>query len=201
MKNVFLVYDDCCFYEIVILNYFMKFTGQDVVICSLNGSAITCIEGYSVNVDMALKDVEIDNIKSLIIPGGHIKTICNEEVYELIRDLVKKEIIVAAICAGVDVLENTGVLKDTKSTHSEDTDIYNDKKVITARANAYVDFAIEVAKELNLFKDEADLKETLDFWKFHKRVQWELMKNLIRGNEYGFISYRYAKVNNKWKFI
>lgn len=163
MKNVFLVYDDCCFYEIVILNYFMKFTGQDVVICSLNG--------YSVNVDMALKDVEIDNIKSLIIPGGVIKNICNEEVYELIKDLVKKEIIVAAICAGVDVLENTAVLKDTKSTHSEDTDIYNDKKVITARANAYVDFAIEVAKELNLFKDEVDLKETIDFWKFHKRVQ------------------------------
>ena len=134
MKNVFLVYDDCCFYEIVILNYFMKFTGQDVVICSLNGSAITCMEGYSVNVDMALKDV-------------------------------------AAICAGVDVLENAAVLKDTKSTHSEDTDIYNDKKVITARANAYVDFAIEVAKELNLFKDEVDLKETIDFWKFHKRVQ------------------------------
>ena len=123
------------------------------------------------NVDMALKDVEIDNIKSLIIPGGDIKTICNEEVYELIRDLVKKEIIVAAICAGVDVLENAGVLKDTKSTHSEDTDIYNDKKVITARANAYVDFAIEVAKELNLFKDEVDLKESIDFWKFHKRVQ------------------------------
>ena len=152
MKNVFLVYDDCCFYEIVILNYFMKFTGQDVVICSLNGSAITCMEGYSVNVDMALKDLEIDNIKSLIIPGGDIKTICNEEVYELIKDLVKK-------------------LKDTKSTHSEDTDIYNNKKVITARANAYVDFAIEVAKELNLFKDEVDLKETIDFWKFHKRVQ------------------------------
>ena len=171
MKNVFLVYDDCCFYEIVILNYFMKFTGQDVVICSLNGSAITCMEGYSVNVDMALKDVEIDNIKSFIIPGGDIKNICNEEIYELIRDLVKKEIIVAAICAGVDVLENAGVLKDTKSTHSEDTDIYNDKKVITARANAYVDFAIEVAKELNLFKDEVDLKESIDFWKLHKRVQ------------------------------
>ncbi len=29
------------------------------------------------------------------------------------------------------------------------------------------------------------------------------MKNLIKyeGNEYGFISYRYAKVNNKRKFI
>ena len=115
-------------------------------------------------------NVEIDNIKSFIIPGGDIKTICNEEVYELIRDLVKKEIIVAAICAGVDVLENTGVLKDTKSTHSEDTDIYNDKKVITARANAYVDFAIEAAKELQLFESETDLQETIDFWKYHKRM-------------------------------
>lgn len=40
----------------------------------------------------------------------------------------------------------------------------------TARANAYVDFAIEVAKKLNLFQDEADLAETVVFWKEHKRI-------------------------------
>ena len=32
---------------------------------------------------MALKDVEIDNIKSFIIPGGDIKNICNEEYMNL----------------------------------------------------------------------------------------------------------------------
>ncbi|MCI9633223.1 MAG: hypothetical protein HFH18_08280, partial [Ruminococcus sp.] len=45
-----------------------------------------------------------------------------------------------------------------------------DRHVITARANAYVDFAVETAKELDLFEDEADLRETIDFWKYHKRA-------------------------------
>ena len=43
--------------------------------------------------------------------------------------------------------------------------------MITARANAYVDFAIEAAKELELFEDEADLQETIAFWKYHKRAE------------------------------
>ena len=30
---------------------------------------------------------------------------------------------------------------------------------------------IMVANELDLFEDEKDLKETIDFWKHHKRVQ------------------------------
>ena len=94
MKNVFLVYDDCCFYEIVILNYFMKFTGQDVVICSLNGSAITCMEGYSVNVDMALKDVEIDNINLLdkitsIYKNNNIETAIKES-YNYLKEHEKE---------------------------------------------------------------------------------------------------------------
>ncbi len=170
MQNIFLVYDNCCFYEIVILSYFMKFTGQKTVLCSLDGKAIDCMEGYSVNVDMSLKDVNIDETKCFIITGGDISNINNEEVHNLIIKLANKDVLISAICAGVDVLEAAGVLKNVKSTHSEDTDISNDKNIITARANYYVDFAVEVAKKLNLFKDEADLQETISFWKYHKRM-------------------------------
>ena len=170
MKNVFLVYDNCCFYEIIILNYFLKFTGQDTVLCSLDGKTITCMEGYSVNVDQAIKDININEIKCLIITGGDISDINNKEIHNLINNLVNKDVIIAAICAGVDVLEDAGVLNNVRSTHSEDTDISIDKNIITARSNFYVDFAIEVAKSLNLFENEADLQETIDFWKYHKRV-------------------------------
>ena len=45
------------------------------------------------------------------------------------------------------------------------------KNVITARANAYVDFAVEVAKKLDLFASEADLQETINFCKHYQRVQ------------------------------
>ncbi len=48
--------------------------------------------------------------------------------------------------------------------------MFNDKNIITARANAYVDFAIEVGKKMNLFKDDNDIEETIKFWKEFKNV-------------------------------
>lgn len=170
MKDVFIVYNTSCFYEIVILNYFMSYTGRDMILCSLDGNSIRTMEGYSVNVNMALKDVDVEQIRSLIVPGGNISIINNKTMWQYLQELKKRKILIAGICAGVDLLDNAGILNGIRSIHSTDLDIVNDNNVITARANAYVDFAIEVAKELNLFTDEADLKETIDFWKYYKRV-------------------------------
>lgn len=86
-------------------------------------------------------------------------------------DIKKHTVLIAGICAGVDVLDNAGILCDVKSTHSSDEDLVCDKNIITARANAYVDFAIEVAKKLDLFVSEEDLQETIDFWKHYNRVR------------------------------
>lgn len=170
MKDVFLVYDTSCFYEIVILNYFMSVTGCDMVFCSLDGKAVRTTEGFSVNVDMPFKEVDKKQIRSLIIPGGDIAAIDNEDVKAYLQELKKQKVLIAGICAGVDVLDHAGILQDVKSTHSAEDDLVCDDTVITARANAYVDFAIEVAKKLDLFDSEEDLQETIDFWKKFKRA-------------------------------
>ena len=34
MKDVFLIYDGCCFYEIVTLSYFMRYAGCELVFCA-----------------------------------------------------------------------------------------------------------------------------------------------------------------------
>lgn len=65
MKDVFLVYDKSCFYEIVILNYFMSFSNCDMVFCSLDGKPVRTMEGFSVNVDMPLEALE--KIKSEVL--------------------------------------------------------------------------------------------------------------------------------------
>lgn len=88
-----------------------------------------------------------------------------------LQELKSQQILIGGICAGVDLLEHAGILNGLRSTHSTDLDIVNDHHVITARPNAYVDFAIEMAKELGLFEDEADLQETIDFWKYFKRPE------------------------------
>ena len=78
--------------------------------------------------------------------------------------------LVAGICAGVDILEKAGLLESIRSSHQEEYDCVLDRNILTARANAYVDFAIEAAKALDLFEDEADLLETIAFWKEFKRA-------------------------------
>lgn len=171
MKDVFLVYDKSCFYEIVILNYFMNFSNCNMVFCSLDGKPVRAMEGFSVNVDIPLEALDKTQIRSFILPGGNISEIDSPEVKAYLQDLKKREILIAGICAGVDVLDHAGILSDVKSTHFSDADLVTDKNVITARANAYVDFAVEVAKKLNLFASEADLQETVNFWKHYQRVQ------------------------------
>ena len=159
-----------CIYEIVILNYFLKFTGSEVVFCSIDGRRITSMEGYSINVNAKLPDINAGEIRSIIIPGGDVSGIKNEMVYELLKNIKKGGKVIAGICAGVDVLDAAGILQDVKSIHSEDADITRDNHIITSRANAYVDFAIEVGKEFSLFENEADLQETIDLWKYFKRM-------------------------------
>lgn len=170
MTNYFLIYDDCCFFEIVILSYFMKFKNQDVKYCSMNGSSVRSMEGFSVNVDLSVEELDTDNIKSFIIPGGDVKQINNDFIFSLLIDIKDKGSVIAAICAGVDILDKAGVLEGVHSIYSDDSDVSNNKNIITARANAYVDFAIETTKELGLFDDEEDLQETIDFWKYHKMM-------------------------------
>lgn len=171
MKDVFLLYDTSCFYEIAILNYFLSCTKAEVLFCSLDGAPVRATEGYSVNVDLPLEKVSLSEIRSFIVPGGDISHIKNQEVKSLLQALKKQKVLIGGICAGVELLEAAGILSDIKSTRSTNEDMVRDHGVITARANAYVDFAVEIAKALELFVDEDDLQETIDFWKYHKRVE------------------------------
>ena len=171
MKDVFLIYDRCCFYEIVILSYFMSYSGCNVAFCSTDGKPVRAMEGFSVNADMSLDQLDRGQVRSLILPGGGTSEVDNAAVRACLLDLKERGAMIAGICAGVDVLERAGVLRDVSSTHSTGEDLVSDRNVITARANAYVDFAVEAARKLGLFASEEDLRETVGFWKHYKRVQ------------------------------
>ena len=168
MKTVVLLYETCCIYEIVITNYFLQCTGHEIVFATVDGKSVTAQEKFSMNATCALNEIDPKEVELLLVPGGDISTIDNEEVYSFIRAVVDNKGIVAGICNGVDELDKAGVLKGIESTHSTNEDLVVGEYVITARANMYVDMAIAIGKKMNLFADEADLQETIDFWKFHK---------------------------------
>lgn len=170
LEDIVLLYDGCCIYEIVILNYFLKCTESKLLFCFVDRQTVRAVEGYSINCDMAIDEINLSNVRSFIVPGGDISNISCQNVYDTLRKLSDQRTIIAGICAGVDILDKAGILKDISSTHSSEFDCVRDKNIITARANAYVDFAIETGKALEIFEDEADLQETIEFWKNHKKI-------------------------------
>ena len=171
MKDVFLIYDGCCFYEIVTLSYFMRYAGCDLVFCAPEKKPVRAMEGFTVQPDLSLEALNCNQIRSLIVPGGTIAVINRPEVHGLLRALRDQGALIAAICAGVDVLDEAGILRNIRSTHSADEDLVCAGNVITARANAYVDFAIKTAEVLGLFASREDMEETIAFWKDRKRMQ------------------------------
>ena len=168
MKTVVLLYETCCIYEIVITNYFLQLCGHELAFATIDGNPVTAQEKFSLNATCALKDIDPKDVELLLVPGGNISSIDNEEVYSFIRAVVDNKHLVAGICNGVDELDNAGILKGIESTHSVKEALVVGEYVITARANMYVDMAIAIGKKMNLFADEDDLQETIDFWKVHK---------------------------------
>lgn len=58
MKDVFLIYDSCCFFEIVTLSYFMRFSGCDLVFCTPEGRPVKVMEGFMVQPDLSIEKLD-----------------------------------------------------------------------------------------------------------------------------------------------
>lgn len=68
MNDIILLYDDCCIYEIVILTYFLKYTKSEMLFCSVNGPTIRASEGYSINCDISIDEIDCSTTRSFIVP-------------------------------------------------------------------------------------------------------------------------------------
>lgn len=98
MKAAVLLYNSCCIYEIVILNYFLNYSSKEVSFVSIDGKSITSMEGYSINVSARLSDINTDNVALFVVPGGKITEIDTPLVHEILRKIKSNNGIIAGIC-------------------------------------------------------------------------------------------------------
>lgn len=174
MTNYFLIYDDCCFYEIVLLGYFLKYSEreeQKISYCAADDREIRTTEGFLVKPDITLNRIPVEEVQSFVIPGGAIENVSGDSLAGFLSRLNRNTTYLGAICAGVTLLEQYGFLKGKNSIRTSDGLAVRDGRLITARPNGYVDFAIEMGKALKIFKDEDSLDETIDFFKYHKTME------------------------------
>lgn len=128
--------------------------------------------------DRLINEMEdIDTYDGVIIPGGlpgatNLRD--DHRVIDIVKQINKKDKLVAAICAGPVVLQQSGIIKGKKVTSYpgfaqelqdgiyKEEPVVKDGNIITARGPALaVDFAIEIVKYLLGDEKAEELKKNI----------------------------------------
>lgn len=182
MNTYIFIYDDFANFEVALSALFMKAKGE-IITVALEKREYVSEEGFKFLPHKILKNVKPEDIDLFIIPGGNYNSIYgNKKIYEFITKLYELNKCIAAICSGTIQIAKAGILDGKKFTtsmpideHSEfkkgiflDENVVVDEKIITAKGNGYVDFAIEIGKVMDIYEDKDDLRETENYFKYFK---------------------------------
>ncbi len=183
MKVALFYYDGFSEFEVVLIGLFFK--RHNLISLALEKREYNSEECQRFYVDQVIKDVDLDAIDLLVIPGGDpAPLIENQELKNFIEALVYKNKKVAGICGGASLLAGLGILKGkrctgmasgvkpntqsykyyAKSTVSEEY-VVVDENIITAQGQAYVEFAVELVRQMGLYKNETEYEEDLKWFK------------------------------------
>jgi len=75
-------------------------------------------EGLQVNIDAELSDLDVSNFDAVVFVGGPgaLDNLNNQDSYRVIREAVKQNKVLAAICISPVILAKAGVLNGKKAT-------------------------------------------------------------------------------------
>lgn len=164
MKTYIFLYNETSLFEVDLVAYFMKTKG-DVFVITERNKVINTNEGFKILADFTIDEIKIEDIDILVICGGEINNINDvSKLHQLIKKCNDDNKIIGGICAGKDIVANA-----LNISCPEKSMIINNK-IVLSPGNEYVDFALLVGKLGNIYQDEADYRETIDYFKLFKNV-------------------------------
>merc|ERR1711974_338632 len=145
--------------------------GATVHVATLDGKAIKGWDkddwGNTVEADLKISDVKVDDYIALVLPGGQINPDLlrvEKDAVQLVHDFVTNDKIVAAICHAPWLLIEAGVIKGRAATsyasiatdvknagaHYEDSEVVVDQGIITSRS----------PEDLDAFENKGSTQDT-----------------------------------------
>ena len=165
MNTCIFLYPETSFFEVNLVAYFMKTKGDVYIVAEDEHQVICTNEGIRIQKDISLSQIESESIDVFVVCGGETDNIHNKQMlYEIINKCIENKKIVGGICAGRNIVSDAvGGLE-----FSEKTCVL--EQIILSPGNEYVDFALAVGKAADIFADEEDYKETVDYFKYFKHM-------------------------------
>ncbi len=183
MRVALFYYDGFSGFETVLVG--LLFRGHDFISVALENREYCSEERQRYCVDQVVKDVDVDSIDLLVIPGGEpALMVGNQELKAFVEELLRREKKVAGICGGASILAGFGLLKGkrctgmtsgVRPTHESykyysdalvsDDQVVVDGNIVTAQGQAYAEFAVELARQMGLFEGDEDYEACLRWCK------------------------------------
>lgn len=174
-----ILYPGCIFFEISLAIELLakKFK---IVAITPDGEPHQASNGITINETISFGEAANLRFQGILVPGGNPKCLVeNIEIDNLLVQVKDKNTLIAAICAGPSVLAKAGILKGHRIAHGYNSEqlhflrtifqdvvltddlIVADRNILTAKAEAHIDFAVEVACRLECVdaKQSGRLKE------------------------------------------
>lgn len=182
MNTYVLIYEGFAQFEVVLANYFLKTKGS-ITTVGINKKSVTSGEGFITLPHMTIDEVSLKDVDLFIIPGGDPEILSNNEsFYSFLKKLSDENKKIGAICSGPIHLAKSGILDNRKftttisleehncfnKTNFQDKNVVIDGNIITAKANGYVDFALELGNMMGIYENEEDYKETVEYFRNFK---------------------------------
>ncbi|MFA6238124.1 MAG: DJ-1/PfpI family protein [Bacteriovorax sp.] len=212
-----ILYPGCIFFEIALAAELLA-TKYKISYVTPNGEDHIASNGARIKALCAYDKINLENCKGLLIPGGDPRSIVDNTVIdEVIRSAHESGLWLAAICAGPSVLAKAGVLKGTRIAHGygkeqleflksyflgvelTDEQFVCDKNIITAKPEAHIDFAVEIACRLGVV-DASRANRTKEYYRgiLGRKIR-PLALALIKNKEDKYLFHKaHDKVKNEW---
>ncbi|GKX66499.1 DJ-1/PfpI family protein [Inconstantimicrobium mannanitabidum] len=182
MNVCVLYYDGFCEFEVVFaFNTFKK----NAISVALEDRVYISEENQKYLPDKTLEEINPNDVDLFIIPGGDSSILYEKtELKDFMLKLNEKNKIIAGICGGTELMAYYGLLNNKRANGDSEgfvvnesnkhifekinivnEDVVIDGNIITSIGKAYVEFAIELGKIMNLYKNEEEIKEDYNWLK------------------------------------
>jgi putative intracellular protease/amidase/ADP-ribose pyrophosphatase YjhB (NUDIX family) len=165
---IIALYPGCISFEVALAAELLSRKYQ-ILNATPDGHDLTDATGLPLKAQLSYSQVNLAGCRAVLVPGGNPDSIAqNKEIDRILTEANQAGLWVAGICAGPSMLGKAGILKGRKIAHgygkqqldylkeifrdailSEDRFVV-DGNIITAKPEAHIDFAVEIACRLDV---------------------------------------------------
>lgn len=167
-------YDGFCEFEVVLLG--LIFREKNVFTAALENKVYISEEKQKFLPDKTVGELNPDEIDLFVVPGGNPSYLFDNTVLrDFITTLNSKNKHIGAICGGPSLLASYGILDNKRCTgdssgirededyielfqkaHVLNEDVVIDGNIITSTGQAFVEFAVELGKLMNIYTSDEE---------------------------------------------